>query len=347
MGYIRDPKKPGQRFQAEVRLKGHRPITATFDRKSDAKAWIQKTEADIRAGRHQIYAEGGRHTFAEAVERYSKEVPIPTAKRGHLDWWNKELGPLYIKDIRPAIISAKKQKLLNEVNAKGKVRSKSTCNRFLSTLSHLMSVCMKQWEWIGENPVRKIAREREPLERTRFLNPDERQRFLDACKKSSNRHLFVFAVLLLASGCRYNEIRCLKWTDIDLLQGKITIAKTKNGDIHRVPISGLPLKLLREISTRSLSIGYIFPSKNTTHPLEFRRAIRTAIKRAELKNFRPHDCRHSYCSELLSRGMSLGEIGRMLNHRSISTTRRYAHLTESRAASVVSQMTEEIFEGAQ
>lgn len=60
MGYIREPKKPGQRWQAEVRLKGHPTLTATFDRKTDAKAWISKVEADIRCGRHHLYSDGKR-----------------------------------------------------------------------------------------------------------------------------------------------------------------------------------------------------------------------------------------------------------------------------------------------
>jgi hypothetical protein len=61
MGYIRETelKKGGVRYQAEVRLKGMpKALTAVFDRKNDAKAWISKTEADIRCGRHQLYSEG-------------------------------------------------------------------------------------------------------------------------------------------------------------------------------------------------------------------------------------------------------------------------------------------------
>ena len=73
-----------------------------FDRKTDAKTWIQKVEADIRCGRHQLYSEGKRHTFKEAVERYFKEQTVSVVKRGHLLWWQKELGPLYLQDVRPA-----------------------------------------------------------------------------------------------------------------------------------------------------------------------------------------------------------------------------------------------------
>ena len=65
MGYIRErkPRDKNVRFQAEIRLKGHKTLTATFDRKTDAKRWIQKVESDIRAGRHQLYYEAKHHVF--------------------------------------------------------------------------------------------------------------------------------------------------------------------------------------------------------------------------------------------------------------------------------------------
>jgi integrase len=316
-----------------------------FDRKTDAKTWIQKTEADIRCGRQQLYHEGRHRTFKEAIERYYKEHKASIAKQGHLNWWQKELGALYLQDIRPATIAEKKQKLLSERNAKGKLRTGSTCNRFLASLSHLMTICVKQWEWISENPVRKISREKEPRERTRFLSPEERACFLDACRKSLNSYLFTFVVLLLSTGCRYNEIRGLKWTDVELSNGKITIIKSKNTDMRSVPIRGLALHLLRSLASQSCSLGYIFPGNDSSVPLEFRRAIKTAIKRAGLRDFRPHDARHSYATEMLAQGLSLGEIGHLLGHRSIAMTRRYAHLVESRSIDAVSKMSEQIFQG--
>jgi hypothetical protein len=57
MGHIRERnlKNVGVRYQAEVCLKGHPCLTAMFDRKTKAKNWIQKVEADIHCGRHPIY----------------------------------------------------------------------------------------------------------------------------------------------------------------------------------------------------------------------------------------------------------------------------------------------------
>lgn len=349
MGHIREKKlkKGGVRFQAEIRLRGHPTLTASFDRKTDAKDWIRNTEADIRCGRYQVYAESTKHTFKEAVEKYTKEQTITVPKKGHLEWWQKELGSLYLQDVRPSILSEKKQKLLSEPNKKGVIRTKSTCNRYLATLSHLMGIACKQWEWVSENPVRKISREKEPRERTRFLTTEERVAFLEACKRSSNPYLFTFVTLLLGSGCRYNEVRWLRWTDLDLSQGKMTISKTKNGEIHTAWIRGLPLRLLRDLAAQSMSLGYVFPGKKQSQPIEFRRSIRTAIKKSGLRGFRPHDCRHDFSTAMLGQGISLGEIGRLLNHKSVATTRRYSHLVESRAISALEKMTQQAFEGVE
>lgn len=149
-----------------------------------------------------MYSQGRRYIFKEAVDRYRQEQSISKAKQGHSEWWTKQFGPLYLQDIRPSLISEQKQKLLAEKNVKGKLRTSSTCNRYLPTLSHLLSICTKQWEWMAENPVKKISREREPRKRTRFLSPEERQRFLKSCQESDSPLLYTFVVLLLSTGCR-------------------------------------------------------------------------------------------------------------------------------------------------
>src|SRR5690606_23793316 len=93
---------------------------------------------------------------------------------------------------------------------------------------------------------------------------------------------------------------CLKWTDVDLFQGKITITKSKNSDIRSLPVRGPAHELLRNLAAQNQSIGYVFPSPTTkSRPIELRRAFRTAIKRSGLKNFRGHDCRHSYATQML------------------------------------------------
>ena len=50
MATIQERKKKNGKvtYTATIRVKGHPPISATFDRKSDANRWIQETEPKIR-----------------------------------------------------------------------------------------------------------------------------------------------------------------------------------------------------------------------------------------------------------------------------------------------------------
>lgn len=77
MGFIRERKlKNGStRFQAEIRLKGvSKALTAVFDRKTDAKAWIQKVEADIRCGRQQLLKE--QRNILLTCQKKSRLLPL-------------------------------------------------------------------------------------------------------------------------------------------------------------------------------------------------------------------------------------------------------------------------------
>ena len=68
-------------YRARVRVKGCPTQTATFDRKTDAKNWREKTRADIRAGRHMPFIAAKKHTLAELIEKYVEEV-LPNKKPG-------------------------------------------------------------------------------------------------------------------------------------------------------------------------------------------------------------------------------------------------------------------------
>ena len=66
-------------YRVKVRLKGYPTQTATFERLTDARKWAQSTEAAIREGRHFKTIEAKRHTIAEMIDRYTRDV-LPTKK---------------------------------------------------------------------------------------------------------------------------------------------------------------------------------------------------------------------------------------------------------------------------
>ena len=62
------------------------------------------------------------------------------------------------------------------------------------------------------------------------------------------------------------------------------------------------------------------------------------MRRADWLDFRFHDLRHSFVSELAMGGASLAGIGELLVHRDLSTTRRYSHLNQGHLKGLVVKM---------
>jgi integrase len=71
---------------------------------------------------------------------------------------------------------------------------------------------------------------------------------------------------------------------------------------------------------------------------KIRTAFEKALERAELKNMRFHDLRHTAASHLVMRGAALKEVQEILGHRTFAMTLRYAHLSPSHLRSAVDRL---------
>ncbi|MBV5330868.1 site-specific integrase, partial [bacterium] len=110
------------------------------------------------------------------------------------------------------------------------------------------------------NPLLKVTKPKEPRGRVRFLADDERERFLTACRESSNKDLYPAVILALSTGARQQEIMGLRWPQVDLARRAATLHDTKNGEVRVLPLAGPALDLLRERSkVRRLDTDLIFP----------------------------------------------------------------------------------------
>ncbi len=73
----------------------------------------------------------------------------------------------------------------------------------------------------------------------------------------------------------------------------------------------------------------LFPGQTPGEPLrEIKKFWSSVCKTARIKDARLHDLRHTYASHLVSAGMSLPIVGRLLGHTQVQTTARYAHLSD-------------------
>lgn len=330
-------------YFVEIRLKGFPPQRASFTRLTDAKKWAGNTEAAIRDGRYFKTTEARKHTLADAIDRYSENV-LPRKKdrrkqSQQLTWWRDAIGAYTLADVTPALLGEARDKL-------AKTRGPATTVRYLAALSHVLTLATKEWGWVEENPMRKVSKPTEPRGRVRFLSDEEQQALLAACKESSYPHLHAIVVLALATGMRQSEILGLRWPDVDLQQGRITLLETKNGSIRVVPLVGPALALLKaHAKVRRLDTDLLFPGRNPQKPVFVRAPWQAAVKAAGLSNFRFHDLRHSAASYMLMSGASLGEIAELLGHRTLQMVQRYSHLAEPHAAKVAQRMADKFLGG--
>jgi integrase len=347
-------------YRVQVRMKGHPPETASFGRLSDARMWAQNTESAIREGRYFKTSASKKHTMGGTIERYHREIlshrKNPVNQRQYLSYWSEKLGHYTLADITPSLIIEHRNALVGMKNKYGRTIGTATANRYVQSLGHVLTVAMKEWEWINENPVSKITKYKEPRGRVRFLSDEERSKLLEACKQSENSYLFTIVVLALSTGARKMEILNLQWSDVDFDRKAIILHETKNGDRRVIPIQGFALQLMQEHSkVRVLGCNLVFPSRKTKkdntgkiiyQPVDIRTAWENALKNAGIKDFRFHDLRHSAASYLAMNSASLAEIAEVLGHKTLQMVKRYAHLSEAHTSAVVGRMNERIFGNA-
>lgn len=348
-------------YRVEVRLKGHPRQTATFKRLTDAKRWIQSTESAIREGRHFKTTESKKRTFNDLVERYVKDVlPQKPAsydkQKAQLQWWNERLGDYLLCDVTPALIVQHRDELSNTLTQYGKPFSPATVTRYLAALSHAFSMAAGEWEWVQENPVKRVKKPTEPEGRVRYLDDDERARLLQACKESRQQILYAVVMLGLATGMRKSEIMNLYWREpknkpavgawgvVHLNESCIILHRTKNKSRRRIPLAGIVVELMQEhAKVRRMDSKLVFPNRKGNKPADFRAAWEHALEKSEIVDFRFHDLRHSTASYLAMNGASLAEIAEVLGHKTLAMVKRYSHLSDGHVSSVVKSMNDKIF----
>lgn len=337
------------RYHVAVRRKGFPAERATFTRLTDAKKWARQIESAMEEGRHFKGREAKRHTLGEAIDRYAEKV-LPTKPKSvkqqtpQLEWWKGRIGGHALANVTPAMIVKERDALLED-------KAAPTANRYMAVLSHVFTVCVQEWGWVEDSPMRKIKRLPENRGRVRFLDEDvkvdgkgERTRLLDACRESTNPHLYDVVVVALSTGCRKQEILNLRWPDVDLPRGVIVLHDTKNGERRAVPLTGHALDRMRERSRiRRIDCDCVFPQEHQSKPVDIDRDFARARDKAKVPDFRFHDLRHSAASYLAMNGATLAEIAAVLGHKTLAMVQRYAHLSDAHTSAVVDRMNANIF----
>ena len=132
---------------------------------------------------------------------------------------------------------------------------------------------------------------------------------------------------------RKGEILSLKWDQVQ--NGFIYLLKTKNKEPRQIPINDDLAAILKKIRKENeLKSEYVF-LYNGKPVGNIKKGFKSALTKAGIEDFRFHDLRHTFASQILMRGCSMKDVQELLGHKDIKMTMRYAHLTQEHKRNAV------------
>ena len=347
MAYIETTTLKGGRkvYRAQVQIAGAR-FSARFSRKSDIANWEAALRNLYSTNKQHFFSLSDRKTLSDAITRYKETVLSQAGKEKtkidrihHLAWWEERIGEHPLHEITALLIEECIDELGKTKSRHGKTRKPATLNRYLASLSPVLSKSVK-WGWLNRNPVGDVERPKESRPRQRFLTESEIADVRKACSLSRNKDLELIFMLAICTGMRRGEILNLKYGDIFLHNRTISIKDTKNGESRAAGISDALYPLLSEkLKVRPIDTPLLFPAHtDPLKPMNIKQSWATALKNAGVTDYTFHDNRHTAASYFAMDGASAIQIASILGHKSLQMAKRYSHLSSRAEFEVVNKM---------
>lgn len=217
-------------------------------------------------------------------------------------------------------------------NEKRTALSPATSNRIFEIIRRSYNLAI-YWRLLPEsaNAARGIRLHRENNRRERYLSQEELQRLMPAFDAAPNKTMADAFRMLLATGCRKNEILHLRFDQLRLERREIYLPSPKGGKGRHVVLNDVASEILQR---RQPIPGnpHVFPGKVAGQPINNpSKAWRAVLKVAGIdpKTTTLHTLRHSHASYLVGVA-SMREIASILGHADIATSSRYTHVDNSR-----------------
>ena len=259
----------------------------------------------------------------------------------------KNFGDIYLNSFTTKLIENYQTNMLDaEI-------SETTVNRKIAVLKHMFTKA-SEWKMTTDEmskTVHKVKMYKLDNDRIRFLSDEEIPELLEACdyvrtfkdgtiETKKQNHLKPILIFALNTGCRKEEILSLKWKQVDQRNGLINLDKTKNGEKRHIPINETLKELLSDLEgNRHAGSTWVFHDKKTGNRFtDVTHSFKTAKKRANIEDFRFHDLRHTFASHLVMVGVDLTTVSRLMGHKSLKMTLRYAHLAPKHFSNAVNML---------
>ncbi|OOZ41713.1 tyrosine-type recombinase/integrase, partial [Solemya elarraichensis gill symbiont] len=234
-------KKPNGKYEVQVRSSGLRPVSRTFSKMKDAKAFIREIEGDSELARKLGAPVRQTLTFQQLKDLYMVQYTgRDPSTDGRLVFWCDQFGNKQVTDIDALDVDDGLLRLARK-NYTG-----STINRYKSTLSAVFIFFIQHPDHKRmvqhlkfTNPVRQetVSRFRENPSKDRFLSENEQKSLLEACEASHWDRLYLLVLMALTTGARKGELLNLKWSDIDFHARTAMLGTTKNGKPRLLPLT--------------------------------------------------------------------------------------------------------------
>jgi integrase len=261
-------------------------------------------------------------------------------------------------------------------------RKAATINRLMVALKASVNWAVSH-DLIKENPLARLGRlkETDSNVKVRYLSDDERERLMTALdgrekrirddRHSHNEHLSKreketmpelngkfadylkpMVLISLYSGLRRGSLFGLKWNDIDFFTRTMTIRpdNSKPEKALQLPMNTVVFETLTAWKEQNLPVeddSLIFPSPVSGGELNnVKKSWANLLKDARINNFRWHDMRHDFASQLVMKGVDLNTVRELMGHADMKMTMRYAHLAPSSKLRAVEVLAENALEAS-
>jgi integrase len=284
-------------------------------------------------------AEGTEPTFADLAKKYLVEHAGQHKRASSIRNDKSKLDGVLARwnDLSIAAISQDDvEKLKRDLQA-----TPIQANRTLALLSKMFNLASLKWHYRPDNPVKGVQRFKE-VPREVHLENEQVAALKQALDNYRDQNASDAIRLLLLTGARESEALKSDWTEFDLKRGIWHKPRRhmKADEPHHVPLSEDAVALLRKMKPQKS--GPLFPGANGGYRVTIRKpwiqicraaGLATAVekmgKRRRITRYKPnfhiHDLRHTYASWLVSNGVELYDVSKLLGHSRIATTERYAH----------------------
>jgi len=260
--------------------------------------------------------------------------------------YNKYMKHLEPKFGKANVATMKKddiQKLRQSLKAHEK--SESTINGVTQLLGTIINYSIKQKELKVVNPCVGISKLRTDNDRERYLSTSEVKQLLGDI---NDFRALLFIKLSLSTGGRLQTILLIKKKDINLTRNSITLFDKKNNSTYTGFIND-ELKILLEKYISKLKVDdYLLSGKSTklsdnamarTIRPTLNRLFNVDLKKDDRKNrVVIHTFRHTFASHLAINGTPIFTIQKLMNHKDIKMTMRYAKLAPDSGKDMVKNL---------